>query len=75
MLDFAEVEFINSIGISLLLSIVEKQKEYDGTLCFSSMREQHKEIFEMLGLTKHVLIFESQEEALKHLRDLGVVRT
>ncbi len=69
VLDFHEMEFINSIGISLLLSIIERLRTSKGVLCFSSMKKAHRDVFEMLGLTKYVLVFENEAEALKRLQD------
>lgn len=68
VLDFGKMEFINSIGISLLLSIIEKLRKSKGTLCFSSIRKTHLDVFEMLGLTKYVLVFDTEADALKHLQ-------
>ena len=69
VLDFAETEFINSIGISILLSILEKLIENEGTLCFTSMSTLHGEIFDTLGLSKYILVFGSEDEALRHFKD------
>jgi stage II sporulation protein AA (anti-sigma F factor antagonist) len=68
VLDFGRLEFINSIGISLLLSIIEKLRRSKGILCFSNIRKPHLDVFEMLGLTKYVLIFDTEADALKHLQ-------
>jgi anti-anti-sigma factor len=66
VLDFSKTEFINSIGISILLSIIDRLKGNNGTLCFTSMKKPHMDIFDMLGLTKYALVFGSEEEALRH---------
>jgi len=67
VLDFGKVEFINSIGISILLSIVERLRKSGGNLCFSSLSKAHRETFEMLGLTNYARTFVSEGEALKFL--------
>ena len=69
VLDFHEMEFINSIGISLLLSIIERLRASKGALCFSSMKKAHRDVFEMLGLTKYVTVFATEADALKNLED------
>lgn len=69
VLDFTKTEFINSIGISILLSIIEKMEASKGTLCFTSMSNLHEDIFEMLGLTKYVNVFPNKEEAIKKLKN------
>jgi|Deesub1362A_J573_1020465.scaffolds.fasta_scaffold00004_81 anti-anti-sigma factor len=68
VLDFSKTKFINSIGISILLSIIEKLKKHNGILCFTSLNKMHEEIFEMLGITKYALVFRNEDEALKHFR-------
>ena len=69
LLDFHLLEFINSIGISLLLSIIERLRTCDGSLCFSSMKKAHRDVFEMLGLTRYIRVFETEQEALAYLGD------
>lgn len=65
VLDFSKVEFINSIGISILLSIMETLGKSNGKLCFSSLSSAHKDTFDMLGLTKYAQIFKNESEALR----------
>jgi anti-anti-sigma factor len=65
------IEFINSIGISLLLSVIERLNNCGGTLCLTNISTSYNETFEMLGLTKYMLVFKSEEEALKHLNAAG----
>lgn len=67
VLNFSGTEFINSIGISLLLHIMERLKEGGGTLCFTNLSKMHRDTFEMLGLTSHMLVFDDEDEALHHL--------
>ncbi len=71
VLNFGETEFINSIGISLLLTIIEKLRECGGTLCFTNMSAMYCETFQMLGLTKYISIFEREEDALRHVNGTG----
>ncbi len=68
VLNFSGTEFINSIGISLLLNIMEKLRDCGGTLCFTDLSRRHLDTFEMLGLTKFITIYGSEEEALNSLR-------
>ncbi len=67
VLNFSRTEFINSIGISLLLNIMEKLRDCGGTLCFTDLSRRHLDTFEMLGLTRFINIFGSEEDALKSL--------
>lgn len=67
VLNFSEMEFINSIGISMLLAIVEKLKACKGTLCFTNMNRMYEDTFDMLGLTKYIQVFANEDDALRHL--------
>jgi anti-anti-sigma factor len=71
VLNFGETDFINSIGVSLLLGIIERLRECGGALCFSNLSSAHKDTFEMLGITKYILVFGREEEALKHLNGVA----
>lgn len=64
LIDFTSTEIVNSIGISILIGIMEKVRENNGKLLFSSLRKTNMDAFKMLGLTKHVPIYETEEEAL-----------
>jgi len=67
VLNLEGIEFINSIGISLLLSIMEQLRNCEGTLCFTNITAAYLDTFEMLGLTKHMCLFTSEDEALSYL--------
>ncbi len=67
VLNLNGIELINSIGISILLGVIEKVKGTDGSLCFTNLSKLHSDTFQMLGLTKYMKVFASDEEAVKHL--------
>lgn len=67
VLNFEKIEFINSIGISLLLSVIERLRNCDGALCFTNISDIYLETFEMLGLRKFMCVFKSEDEALQYL--------
>jgi len=56
ILNFADTEIVNSIGISILLGIIDTAKTKGATVLFSDVKEETVELFEMLGLTNHVTI-------------------
>lgn len=56
VLDFGETELVNSIGISILLGIVDVAAERGARIICSDVREETVELFEMLGVTKHVTL-------------------
>ena len=71
VLNFGAIELINSVGISILISIMDMMKGLEGKVCFTDLGTLHKETFEMLGLSKHMLIFATEQEALAHFGIAG----
>jgi anti-anti-sigma factor len=67
VINFEETELINSIGISILLSVIEAVNEADGNLMLSNLSATNRELFEMLGLLPHIRIEETEERALARL--------
>ncbi|MEO7539717.1 MAG: STAS domain-containing protein [Pyrinomonadaceae bacterium] len=56
VVDFSETEIINSIGISILLGVIDTASNNGAKVVFSDVNEGTVELFEMLGLTKHVTL-------------------
>lgn len=67
IIDFASTELINSIGISILIGIMEKIKQAEGVLFFSGLKKINNDIFNALGLTQYVHIFPTEAEAVKNM--------
>ena len=70
VINFSNMQHINSIGASILTGIVQKILECRGYLCFTNMKKVHLDVFEILGITKHVKVFKHEEEALNFLKKL-----
>ena len=64
VINFEETELINSIGISILLSVIEAVNDAEGVLVLSNLNTSNRELFEMLGLMSHVRVAETEEGAL-----------
>jgi len=67
VVNFSEVQFINTIGISIFTGIIHKTQQCRGTLCFTNMKKIHRDIFDIMGLMKHVKVFKDEDEALAFL--------
>ncbi|PYT02745.1 MAG: hypothetical protein DMF60_20425 [Acidobacteria bacterium] len=67
VINFEETELINSIGISILLSVIESVNHAQGALMLSNMNASNRELFEMLGLMAHVEMVDTEEVALLKL--------
>ena len=73
VINFAETELINSIGISILLGVIETVNHAQGALVLSNLNASNRELFEMLGLMSHVEMVETEEAALLKLGGEAVV--
>jgi anti-anti-sigma factor len=71
VVNFSDMQYINSIGASVFIGIVQKTIENEGQLCFTNMKKVHHDVFEMLGITKHVKVFKEEREALSFLNEKG----
>ena len=59
IVEFSELEFIDSTGISAILSILHKASSLGATVTFNGMSEETKDLFETIG------VFEIKKSLLK----------
>ena len=71
VIDFSDTHLVNSIGISILLGIIDVAEKNGARVVFSEVNHQTVELFEMLGLTRHVVIAKNEHEALLNLSDFA----
>ncbi len=67
IINFADTQLVNSIGISILLGIIDIAEKNGAEIIFSDVNHQTVELFEMLGLTRHVMLARDEAEALSNL--------
>ena len=70
VIDFSDTELVNSIGISILLGIIDIAEKSGALVVFSDVNNETMQLFEMLGLTRHILLAKNEQEALSHLSTL-----
>jgi anti-anti-sigma factor len=75
VINFEETELINSIGISILLGVIESVNSMKGALVLCNLNSANRELFEMLGLMSHVEIMDTEEIALLKLSEGPVAQT
>ena len=56
VVNFSQTEIVNSIGISILLGVIDIASKNGAKVVFSDVNEDTVELFDMLGLTNHVVI-------------------
>lgn len=67
VIDFSDTQLVNSIGISILLGIIDVAEKNDAQVVFSDVNSQTIQLFDMLGLTRHVLLAKDEQEAISNL--------
>jgi len=64
VLNFRNTELVNSIGVSILMGVIDAAEETSARLIFSDVDSHTANLFEMLGLTRHVSLARDEGEAL-----------
>lgn len=68
IINFSDIQFINTGGVSIFRGILQKASEYGCRVCFTNMNELHREVFELIGLMKQVTEFQDEEDAMHYLK-------
>lgn len=71
IIDFSDTQLVNSIGVSILLGIIDAAEKNDAQVIFSDVNSHTVELFEMLGLTRLVLLAQDQHAALSRVMTSG----
>jgi anti-anti-sigma factor len=68
LLNLRETKIVNSIGISILIEIIEKMMEQGGRIAFCCLTPVIHKTFQIMGLANYATIFASEEEAVAELK-------
>jgi anti-anti-sigma factor len=68
LLDLEKTKIVNSIGISILIEILEKLQDQGGKLAFCRLTPTIEKTFQIMGLAQYARIFPAPEPALAWLR-------
>jgi anti-anti-sigma factor len=63
LLNLVGTKIVNSIGISILIEIIEKMLEIDGRLAFCCLTPTIEKTFHIMGLTQYAQIYADEETA------------
>ena len=69
LLNLKETKIVNSIGISILIEIIEKMMEKGGRIAFCCLTPVIHKTFQIMGLANYATIFDTEASAQK---DLGL---
>ena len=64
IINFRDTELVNSIGVSILVGVIYAAEQTTAQLIFSDVNDHTAELFQMLGLTRHVSLASTEDEAL-----------
>ena len=64
LLDLENSKVVNSIGVSILIEIIEKLQEIDGKLGYFNLAPIVAKTFKIMGISSYSEVYESKEEAL-----------
>ena len=67
LLNLGGTKIVNSIGISILIEIIEKMMEIDGKLAFCSLTPTIEKTFHIMGLAQYAGIFPDEPTAVQQL--------
>jgi len=67
LLNLAGTKIVNSIGISILIEIIEKMIEIDGSLGFCCLTPTIEKTFHIMGLAQYARIFPDEPSAVEGL--------
>ena len=64
VINFRDTELVNSIGVSILMGVIDASERNNARLIFSDVNSHTADLFQMLGLTRHVSLAKDEGEAL-----------
>jgi anti-anti-sigma factor len=64
LLNFREVEYINSTGIALVVGVLKRARQAHCSLAACHLSEHYQEIFQITRLTDYMRLFPDEESAL-----------
>jgi anti-anti-sigma factor len=65
VLNLEKTRIVNSIGISILIEVLEKVMDRKGALAFCCLTPTIDKTFRIMGLAQYAEIYPTQEEALR----------
>ena len=74
VINFRDTELVNSIGVSILLGVIDAAERRGARVAFSNVSLHTLKLFELLGLTRLVLLADSEEAALATLEEFSATQ-
>jgi anti-anti-sigma factor len=71
VISFRDTELVNSIGVSILLGVIDAAERRGARIAFSNVSVHTRTLFELLGLTRLVVLADNEEAALATLEEFA----
>jgi anti-anti-sigma factor len=71
VINFRDTELVNSIGVSILLGVIDAAERRGARVAFSDVSVHTLKLFDLLGLTRLVVLADSEAEALATLEEFS----
>ena len=65
LLNLENSKVVNSIGVSILIEIIEKLQDIDGKIGYYNLAPIVEKTFNIMGLTKYSTIYKTENEAIE----------
>lgn len=75
IIDCSQIEFINNVGLRVLLNVARRILEVEGRVAFHSPSKQAKDIFDQTGFSMVSRIYDTREEAIAGVAGSGLLHT
>ena len=67
LLDLEKSSIVNSIGVSIIIEIIEKLQDVDGHIGYFNLAPIVAKTFKIMGLVQYSTIYETEEEAVSDM--------
>jgi anti-anti-sigma factor len=68
LLDMRNVDFIDSRGIGIIINSAKRLHQVEGDIVLINISEKISRIFDTLNLHRLIKVFDSEDEAMRHLK-------
>jgi anti-anti-sigma factor len=73
VINFRDTELVNSIGVSILIGVIDAAEARGMRVAFTNLSPHTVKLFELLGLTRLVVLADSEEAALATLKEFAPI--
>lgn len=71
IINFKGTELVNSIGVSILLGVIDAAEATGTRLVFAEVNRHTVKLFDLLGLTRHVALADDEDSVLKMISEFA----